>query len=68
MLLLLLLPISRGQFYAMQYSVWIPIGEALIAVIVIANFTLATFMDPGVIPKGSLNTSLKFLNDTVSEF
>lgn len=36
----------------MQYSVWIPIGEAFIAVIVIANFTLATFMDPGVIPKG----------------
>lgn len=45
--------IFRGEWYAMHYSVWIPIGEALIAVVVIANFTLATFMDPGVIPKAA---------------
>jgi len=44
---------NRGEWYALVYSVWIPIGEALLAIIVIANFTLATFMDPGVIPKGT---------------
>lgn len=35
-----------------EYSVWIPIGEGIMAIVVIANFTLATFMDPGIIPKG----------------
>ncbi|CAL8129661.1 unnamed protein product [Orchesella dallaii] len=45
--------IFLGEWYTRVYSVWIPIGEALIAIIVIANFTLATFMDPGVIPKAA---------------
>jgi len=44
-------PIRTG-WYIEKHSIWIPIGEGLLTFIVIANFTLATFMDPGVIPKG----------------
>lgn len=32
--------------------VWVAAYQAIITFFVIANFTLATFMDPGVIPKG----------------
>jgi len=42
----------RTKWYVIHYSIWIPIGEGIVTIIVIANFTLATFMDPGIIPKG----------------
>jgi hypothetical protein len=41
-----------AQWYVSMYSIWIPIGEGIVTIIVVANFTLATFMDPGIIPKG----------------
>lgn len=41
---------SRCQYF---YRIpWIPALQGVITFFVIANFTLATFMDPGVIPKG----------------
>ena len=33
-------------------SMFIPLCEAIVTLFVIANFSLATFMDAGVIPKG----------------
>lgn len=43
-------------YYPCQYYInhhkWVPAYQGLITFFVIANFTLATFMDPGVIPKG----------------
>lgn len=38
------------QYYIFKYP-WVPACAGLITFFVIANFTLATFMDPGVIPK-----------------
>jgi hypothetical protein len=36
-------------------SILIPLCEAVVTLFVIANFSLATFMDAGVIPKGKFN-------------
>uniref|UniRef100_T1J2M1 Palmitoyltransferase n=1 Tax=Strigamia maritima TaxID=126957 RepID=T1J2M1_STRMM len=36
-----------------QYHIAIPIYQGIITIFVLANFTLATFMDPGIIPKAS---------------
>ncbi|KAF7992647.1 hypothetical protein HCN44_004991 [Aphidius gifuensis] len=38
------------QFYMKKYP-WVPAIQGIISFFVLANFTLATFMDPGVIPK-----------------
>lgn len=38
------------QFYVQRHP-WVPAYQAVITFFVIANFTMATFMDPGVIPK-----------------
>ncbi|XP_028030125.1 palmitoyltransferase ZDHHC5-like [Bombyx mandarina] len=38
------------QFYLQTHS-WVPACQGVITFFVLANFTLATFMDPGVIPK-----------------
>ncbi|XP_055300994.1 palmitoyltransferase ZDHHC8 isoform X2 [Sitodiplosis mosellana] len=42
-------------YYPCQYYIykhpWVPAYQGVITFFVIANFTLATFMDPGVIPK-----------------
>ncbi|KAK0179004.1 hypothetical protein PV327_007832 [Microctonus hyperodae] len=38
------------QYYIFKYP-WVPALQGVIAFFVLANFTLATFMDPGVIPK-----------------
>lgn len=45
------LMLNRCRFFAQSYF-WIPIVHGAVTFFVIANFTLATFMDPGVIPKG----------------
>ncbi|KAJ2949306.1 hypothetical protein O0L34_g6258 [Tuta absoluta] len=37
--------------YYLQRHIWVPAYQAVITFFVLANFTLATFMDPGVIPK-----------------
>lgn len=46
-------PPSSCQFYLDRFP-WVPAYQGVITFFVIANFTLATFMDPGVIPKGEL--------------
>ncbi|XP_014213191.1 palmitoyltransferase ZDHHC5 [Copidosoma floridanum] len=38
------------QYYISKYQ-WVPPLQGVITFFVLANFTLATFMDPGVIPK-----------------
>ncbi|XP_054274125.1 palmitoyltransferase ZDHHC8 isoform X3 [Macrosteles quadrilineatus] len=40
------------RFYLFHYP-WVPAVQGVITFFVLANFTLATFMDPGVIPKAS---------------
>ncbi|XP_039292352.1 palmitoyltransferase ZDHHC5-B isoform X2 [Nilaparvata lugens] len=40
------------QYYINPHP-WVPALEGVITFFVLANFTLATFMDPGVIPKAS---------------
>ncbi|GAB6026495.1 hypothetical protein CHUAL_012920 [Chamberlinius hualienensis] len=39
------------RYLATHYHLAIPICQGIITLFVLANFTLATFMDPGVIPK-----------------
>ncbi|XP_065203054.1 palmitoyltransferase ZDHHC8 isoform X2 [Planococcus citri] len=39
-------------FFKNNYP-WVPILQGIVTFFVLANFTLATFMDPGVIPKAS---------------
>ncbi|XP_068082394.1 palmitoyltransferase ZDHHC8 isoform X2 [Anabrus simplex] len=43
---------ARCSYYMVQFP-WIPAYQGVITLFVIANFTLATFMDPGVIPRAS---------------
>lgn len=40
------------QYYLFTHP-WVPAVQGVITFFVLANFTLATFMDPGVIPKAS---------------
>ncbi|XP_065364405.1 palmitoyltransferase ZDHHC8 isoform X1 [Calliphora vicina] len=40
------------QYYLKSHP-WVPAYQGVITFFVLANFTLATFMDPGVIPKAS---------------
>lgn len=44
--------LTRCRFFA-QFYPWVPVVHGVVTFFVIANFTLATFMDPGVIPKGT---------------
>ena len=39
-----------------EYSVLIAIYQGVLTVYVVINFGLATFMDPGVYPKGNLSS------------
>ncbi|XP_053983727.1 palmitoyltransferase ZDHHC8 isoform X2 [Hylaeus anthracinus] len=41
------------QYYVFQWGTWVPALQGVITFFVLANFTLATFMDPGVIPKAT---------------
>jgi palmitoyltransferase len=34
------------------YTIAIPIYQGIVSLFVIANFAMATFMDPGVYPRG----------------
>lgn len=45
---------NRCQYYLFRYP-WVPAYQGVLTFFVIANFGLATFMDPGVIPKGKSN-------------
>lgn len=47
----LLFFIYPAQYYIEINHIWVPAYQGVITFFVIANFTLATFMDPGVIPK-----------------
>lgn len=46
----------RCQYFFFKHP-WAPAFQGVITFFVIANFTLATFMDPGVIPKGKGSTN-----------
>ncbi|XP_066595048.1 palmitoyltransferase ZDHHC8 isoform X2 [Prorops nasuta] len=39
------------QYYVFRWGTWVPALQGVITFFVLANFTLATFMDPGFIPK-----------------
>ncbi|KAK9882065.1 hypothetical protein WA026_018915 [Henosepilachna vigintioctopunctata] len=39
-----------ARYYLPNYP-WVPVYQGVLTFVVIANFSLATFMDPGVIPK-----------------
>ncbi|XP_032678180.1 palmitoyltransferase ZDHHC5 [Odontomachus brunneus] len=39
------------QYYVSRWGPWVPVLQGVITFFVLANFTLATFMDPGVIPR-----------------
>nr|CAD7401267.1 unnamed protein product [Timema cristinae] len=41
------------RYYIEEGYPWLPACQGVITLFVIANFTLATFMDPGIIPKAS---------------
>lgn len=43
----------RAQHYIFRFP-WVLAYQGVITFFVLANFTLATFMDPGVIPKGTV--------------
>ncbi|XP_054717297.1 palmitoyltransferase ZDHHC5-like [Uloborus diversus] len=56
----IILLLSTGAFFAFPcrylmsvYSIAIPVVQGVITVFVIVNFTLATFVNPGVIPKAT---------------
>ncbi|KAI9582302.1 hypothetical protein GQX74_015425 [Glossina fuscipes] len=55
--ILLLVTTFLFFFYPCQYymksHLWVPAYQGVITFFVLANFTLATFMDPGIIPKAS---------------
>lgn len=42
------------------YTIGIPILQSIITIFVIVNFALATFVNPGVIPKGNFHVVFKF--------
>lgn len=49
------------QYFIFKYP-WVPACQGVITFFVLANFTLATFMDPGVIPKGMLDCCAVFIS------
>lgn len=42
----------RCPYLTTTYSIGIPVYQSVIALFVVANFGLATFMDPGLYPRG----------------
>lgn len=47
-------------YYFIRPHPWVPIIQGIVTFFVLANFTLATFMDPGVIPKGITSKVLSY--------
>ena len=47
--------------YMLEISIVIPVCVGFLALFVIANFGLATFMDPGVYPKGKLALIITYI-------
>ncbi|XP_017876878.1 palmitoyltransferase ZDHHC5 isoform X2 [Ceratina calcarata] len=41
------------RYYVIQWGIWVPALQGIVTFFVLTNFTLATFMDPGVIPKAT---------------
>jgi len=39
------------------YSIGIPVYQSIVAIFVITNFGLATFMDPGLYPRGQYKSA-----------
>ena len=49
------------QWYLLEKKLWfIPLYQGIIAIFVLMNFSLATFMDPGVIPRGGSKKNIKY--------
>jgi len=46
-------------YLATEYSPFIAIYQAVLSLYVIINFGMATFMDPGVYPKGNFSLLVK---------
>jgi len=44
----------RCPYLVVTYSIGIAVYQGIIALFVITNFGLATFMDPGIYPKGGV--------------
>lgn len=51
----------RCPHLATEYSIVIPVYEAVLTLIVLASFANASFRDPGIIPRGMAGTKLNFL-------
>jgi len=50
---MILFNIRCVQWYILEKNIWaVPLYQGIITLFVIMNFSLATFMDPGVIPRG----------------
>lgn len=60
LLLLKICNFFRCQYYLHRHP-WVPAYQGVITFFVLANFTLATFMDPGVIPKGWCKTFINLI-------
>jgi palmitoyltransferase len=45
---------SCVQWYVFEKNIWaVPLYQGILTLFVVMNFGLATFMDPGVIPRGN---------------
>jgi len=51
------------NYYVSRWGLWVPAVQGVITFFVVINFSLATFMDPGVIPKGNLKRVLRLVTN-----
>ena len=54
----MIFPFLRCHWFYVNISPLIPLCEGMVTFFVVANFSLATFMDAGAIPKGLLRYQL----------
>ena len=50
--------INSGRWYATNDKWYVLVYQGIVTMFVLMNFSLATFMDPGVIPRGNIFTML----------
>ena len=51
---ILLFDLFSGRWYAEKSQWYILVYQGVVTLFVLMNFSLATFMDPGVIPRGKI--------------
>lgn len=44
----------------LRWGIYVPVYQSVVTLFVVLNFSLATFMDPGVIPKGKTHVYFPF--------